>query len=227
MEQGTIHLPGLVKGENGDFHGTKNHHDHFIPLASYPLELLRFLSLKRSTEGPYVFPSVNDPKRPFQYPPNLSKLLSKEIGTHFSPHATRRTFASIANDVGLDFLSVKRMLNHHFEGGVTGSYVVQGFNPKKILNNFQKICDFILERRAQYLGEGSKVKIDDEATKIRELRAVAASFGVELRFSLERICNGDPNFWVDHHEGIEVLRKSSHNNQQTNSEPSNFHKIST
>ena len=95
------------------------------------------------------------------------------IDCHFSLHACRRTFASVADAAGLGFLTVKRMLNHHFQGGVTGGYIVRGFNPASDRENFQKVCNYILERRQAYLqkqdGNGNQEDFNDAINQVRQL----------------------------------------------------------
>lgn len=66
------------------------------------------------------------------------------MGFAFSHHATRRTFASVANEVGLGLVTVKRMLNHSYQGGVTAGYIVAEFHPERERVHFQKVCDYLL-----------------------------------------------------------------------------------
>ena len=103
----------------------------------------------------------------------------------YAPHANRRTFASVADAVGLGYLTVKRMLNHAFEGGVTGGYIVPGFNPQKERVNFQKVCDFILDCRAEFLGEqkrkGASFRQEEALPK---LERYAIELGLDLESAL-------------------------------------------
>lgn len=128
----------------------KNEIEYFVPLSTYARELMeRFF--KRRTLSPYVFPSVRKANCPVSFCSQVSKKISREINCQFTPHATRRTFLSIGNHLGIPLLTLKRLVNHHFEGGVTGGYVVPAFDPTKNQDEFQKIGDFIMAERDQYL----------------------------------------------------------------------------
>ena len=189
LEMGTIALPGMSRRNDADFK-TKNRQDHMIPLASYPLELLQSMYSHRDPASPYVFYSETNPLKPAARCKELFLKLSDYLGFRFTPHAARRTFASIADDLGLGFLTVKRMLNHHFEGGVTGGYVVKSFNPLKQKGNFQKVCDYILHSRAVYLGQDPETGSDQSpATALEELSRVAAAFGLDPKKVLELLAD--------------------------------------
>lgn len=64
LEQGIIRLPGQMQSESDGFEGTKNRHDHFVPLSSYIWYLLRELSQDRDNLSSYVFPSIQNPSKP-------------------------------------------------------------------------------------------------------------------------------------------------------------------
>ncbi|CAM2069094.1 Tyrosine-type recombinase/integrase [Sulfidibacter corallicola] len=184
MEQGLIRLPGTIPDQENRspeaFRGTKNGCDHIVPLSSYPLDLLKRLHQNRTSTNPYVLPGVHHANKPISRTKQLFPVIADLVGSPFSPHATRRTFASIANEVGLGFLKVKRLLNHHFEGGVTGGYISPNFNPTKERVHFQKVCDFILERRAEYLGAIKRESVTFDKTKaLRKLQRYALELGLE------------------------------------------------
>lgn len=80
----------------------------------------------------------------------FNKKISRLMGTKISAYTNRRTFASVSDPAGLGFLTVKRMLNHIFQGGVTGGYMHQGFNPEKGREHFQKVGVSIFDCRAEY-----------------------------------------------------------------------------
>ncbi len=178
LERGLIHLPGKVFSGQGEFEGTKNHQDHWIPLCTYAWSQLRTLRQSRTSASPYVFPSPKDPSKPAGRYCRVFRRIAELMGSPFSPHATRRTFASAANEAGIGFLAVKRMLNHAYQGGVTGGYIVPGFNPEKERVHFQKVCDFILERRAEYLGQKTApTHIDKDA--LLKLKRYALNLGID------------------------------------------------
>ena len=50
------------------------------------------------------------------------RRLSKAIGVSFTPHDLRRTFATRAAEVGVDYLMIKRLLNHKTHD-ITARYI--------------------------------------------------------------------------------------------------------
>ena len=74
LNNGIIRLPGNAKDEIGEFEGTKNHHDHWIPLSSYAWDLLRGIYKKNEIRGLYVFSRLRDLKKTFK-----STLLEKDF----------------------------------------------------------------------------------------------------------------------------------------------------
>ena len=185
LDHGIIRLPGKVK-DGSDFDGTKNHKDHWIPLSSYPWDLLREIHRTSDLRSAYVFSRQRDVSLPIGRHERAFRFISKKAGFHYSPHASRRTFASVANEAGLGFLTVKRMLNHSYVGGVTGGYIVPGFNPAKERENFQKVCDYILDRRAEYLGIQSRDHgTDDIREAVVKIRRYAKELNVDLIEVLE------------------------------------------
>jgi len=179
LEHGVLFLPGKEKGEGTKFGGTKNTRDHWLPLSTYAWNMLKRLKKERTTASPYVFPSATKCSRPVSRNHDLYERISQLIGTKFSPHATRRTFASIANEAGLGYIQVKRLLNHAFKGGVTGGYIVPGFNPSKEREYVQRICDYILDQRALYLGQATREKGVDKKKAHAKLRRYAVELGLD------------------------------------------------
>lgn len=92
--------------------------DHYIPTTS---EVLRVLE-KAKNETPYVFPSTQKKGAPQGDVRPTLKRLSKFIGVEFKCHDLRRTFATRASEVGIDYLMIKRMLNHK-SNDITGQYI--------------------------------------------------------------------------------------------------------
>ena len=180
LERGIICLPGDARKQSGDFEGTKNREDHFVPMSTYTRDLLQRCHQEREPASPYVFPAVTRVDRPITRHHPVFKTIAAMIGTHYSPHTSRRTFASAADEAGLGFLMVKRCLNHRYQGGVTGGYIVAGFNPEKERANFQKVCDYILDRRAEYLGQARKRrKPHDTARAMVKLHRYALELGLD------------------------------------------------
>ena len=187
LDHGTIHLPGDARNDGDDWEGTKNRKDHYVPLSSYAWDLLKRIH-DGGTASPYVFPAVTKPDQPVCRHQPAFKTIAKLIGIHYSPHASRRTFASAADEAGLGFLTVKRLLNHSFQGGVTGGYIVAGFNPDKERANFQKVCDYILDRRAEYLGETCK---KDRGLDINKAMGKLKRYALELGLDPQQVLKGN------------------------------------
>ena len=164
---------------------TKNRKGHAIPLSTYPAKLLAEIAGERKKQGGYVFPHHQNPEKRITRNFRFNTGFSKYLGTHFNLHATRRTFASIAHDAEVDTLSVKRMLNHHYKGDVTSGYIKKNFNPGKELKYFEVVCDYVLARRAEYLGEARENADVDHVKGLEELERVASRLGLDLGTALE------------------------------------------
>ena len=105
-------IPCLLIGD------TKNHRPHQVPVT----EQIQAILDEAQNESPYIFQStqkkdhhVNDVR------PTL-KRLTKLIDMEFRCHDLRRTFATRAAEVGIDYLMIKRMLNHK-TNDITGQYI--------------------------------------------------------------------------------------------------------
>ena len=181
LKRGTITLPD---------HRTKNRKGHIVMLSSYPAKMLTEIAAERAEQDGYIFPHHNNPEKQIMRNDRFNKGLSKHLGEHFSLHATRRTFASIAHDAGVDTLSVKRMLNHHYKGDVTSGYIKKNFNPGKELKFFQVVCDYILDRRAEFLGETRQNNESDQGQALKELERLASRLGMDLETTLKLLSAG-------------------------------------
>ena len=74
--------------------------------------------------------------------------------------------------------------DHKFQGGVTGGYIVPSFNPDREREHFQRVCDFILKRRAAYLGIKPP---DDFQSSLAKLKKYADELGIDLCKALEAL----------------------------------------
>ncbi len=192
FQTGIIRLPGGVNTADGGFQGTKNKRDHQIPLSTYAAELLQRLYNERTSISPFVLPLERAVNQAFAHYRHAAQKLSALVGLPFTVHACRRTFASIADEVGLDFLKVKRSLNHSFEGGVTGGYVNPSFNPAKRREYFQLVCDYILACRAEYLGQQQrKDALFDQQESLEKVRRYALELGLNMP-ELQVLIDRDP-----------------------------------
>ena len=173
LQEGYILLKGEDNSPNTAFDGTKNHQDHWIPLSTYPWELLK--TIKAHSVSPYVFPSVTDHKKVIVRDFRVLQEITGKMGTHFSFHATRRTFASVANHIGISYLTIKRMLNHSTRGGdVTRLYIRDEFSSRELRDDFQKVCDYILDRAEAYRNPQSNTECP-----LRKLRLYAERLGFD------------------------------------------------
>jgi integrase len=97
---------------------TKNHRVHHVPIT----ETIQGILDRARNNSAYLFPStqkknhyINDVR------PTLNKL-TKLIDMDFKCHDLRRTFATRAAEVGIDYLTIKRLLNHK-SNDITGQYI--------------------------------------------------------------------------------------------------------
>lgn len=148
LDLGFITLPGKVEDDTSDFEGTKNHHEHAVPLSTYAWQLLRDIHKNQMITSEYVFPSLRCAKKPMRILAVVNKHISKGLGgIPFAFHSCRRTFACIGEEVGLDLFKIKRALNHSYRGGVTGIYINPQFNRESQRKNFELIGGYILQKR--------------------------------------------------------------------------------
>ena len=97
---------------------TKNHRPHYLPVTDPIQEILN----KARNGSEYVFPSpLKDGCYISDERPTL-KRLSKALGVTFKCHDLRRTFATRASEAGVDYMMVKRLLNHK-SNDITAQYI--------------------------------------------------------------------------------------------------------
>lgn len=97
---------------------TKNHRPHYIPVTEH-VQIILDKSLNTSD---FIFPSPQRSGRCLQDVRPTLKRLTKLINMEFKCHDLRRTFATRASEVGIDYLMIKRMLNHK-SNDITGQYI--------------------------------------------------------------------------------------------------------
>jgi integrase len=97
---------------------TKNSRPHIIPVTPPVQEILS----KAKNTSRFIFPSTQQEDRHMSDERPTVKRLSKALGMEFRCHDLRRTFATRASEVGLDFLMVKRLLNHK-SNDITAQYI--------------------------------------------------------------------------------------------------------
>jgi integrase len=97
---------------------TKNHRPHYMPVTSAIQEILE----RASNPSEYVFQSPHRVNNHISDERPTMKRLSKALGVTFRCHDLRRTFATRASEVGIDYLMVKRLLNHK-SNDITSQYI--------------------------------------------------------------------------------------------------------
>ena len=120
-----------LRWENVDLHAktlripaelAKNHHEHILPLSDVLVELLTHRKTV-SRQFEWVFPRA-DGKRFLSHQTYSSQLIGKTIGSNFSPHASRRTFVTMASRIGIPHHIVKKLVNHVQFVDVASTYVI-------------------------------------------------------------------------------------------------------
>ncbi len=100
---------------------TKNHRDHILPLSDNLLRLFRDRKQDAGESG-FVFPGKGGDS-PIRDIDDVRLRVVKESGVSFTIHDLRRTFATIAAEMGVPAYLLKKLLNHK-SGDVTEGYVI-------------------------------------------------------------------------------------------------------
>lgn len=115
------------------FKDTKNGQDHTLALTPIVSNLLKARLQESNTKAGYVFPSKQKGKegKPISIG-RIVELVSKKLKIEgLTAHVLRRTTANIANDLGFDMATIKKLLNHS-ASGVTEIHYVQS-SKKRLL----------------------------------------------------------------------------------------------
>jgi integrase len=99
---------------------TKNGRNHMVPLTKTTTKLFK---RRRAEVGssPWVFPSPLNPKKHASASRWVESIV-KETGIKFNHHDLRRTFGTVAYDMGVDVLAISKAMNHK-KKGVTAGYI--------------------------------------------------------------------------------------------------------
>ncbi|MGF1614871.1 MAG: tyrosine-type recombinase/integrase [Gammaproteobacteria bacterium] len=121
---------------------TKNGTDHTLPMVDV---ISAIFHRRRSLcggerSGLWVFPNKLG-TRPLAEPQKAVKRISERIGFGFTCHDLRRIFASVAHHVGIDYVTVQRLLNHKNKS-ITERYIQH--NPDQLRKPLQRCCDFVV-----------------------------------------------------------------------------------
>lgn len=99
---------------------TKNHKPLRLPLTK-TTKILFERRKKLAKDGAWVFPSPIDPTKPASGSRWLESVIA-ETGVKFSHHDLRRTFATVAHELGIDTVGIANALNHKNKT-VTSGYI--------------------------------------------------------------------------------------------------------
>ncbi|HCO19494.1 MAG TPA: hypothetical protein DIT39_07870 [Tissierellales bacterium] len=97
---------------------TKNHRPHYLPVTPEIQDILD----RSSKQSDYLFPSPQNQNSFVRDVRSKLNCLCQAVGTEFKCHDLRRTFATRAAEVGIDFLTIKRLLNHK-SNDITAQYI--------------------------------------------------------------------------------------------------------
>lgn len=108
-----------VSGELIKISDTKNHREHLIPVT---VQIKAILDTIPRTSSPFLFPSPANKKKTVKDVRPTLKRVQDKTGISFRCHDLRRSFATRAAEVGIDYLMIKRLLNHK-TNDITAQYI--------------------------------------------------------------------------------------------------------
>ncbi len=120
---------------------TKNGKSHELPMTTFLYDLLQ---RRKETRGlnPWVFPG-NGKNGNLTEPRAAIRQIVKGTGIKFMPHDLRRTFITIAAQLGIPNTVLKRLMNHSYGNSVTDGYIVTELHHLQM--PMQLITDRLLE----------------------------------------------------------------------------------
>lgn len=117
---------------------TKNKKDHTLPLTDFARAMLERRKKAADSKDKFVF---EGPRGRLQNIRHSIRHISDTTGRKFSPHDTRRTFASFAG-LQVSAYVLKKLLNHKQKADVTAGYVQIGADDLRL--PLQQVEDAIL-----------------------------------------------------------------------------------
>ena len=123
-------IPSIIVRE------TKNKRPHYVPVTQ---EIQKILE-KAENNTPYIFPSTQKRGARMSDERPTIKRLSGLIQYDFRCHDLRRTFATRASEVGIEYLMIKRLLNHK-TNDITAQYIQ--FDSKQNLEKMKEALERI------------------------------------------------------------------------------------
>lgn len=100
---------------------TKNHRDHTLPITDSVEAILKRRLASKHPNANHVFSSPLKPEKSASMSRTFERVC-KSVGFKFSAHDLRRTFATVANEIGIDVNKIGAALNHK-KKGVTAGYI--------------------------------------------------------------------------------------------------------
>lgn len=119
---------------------TKNHNEHTLPLTGSISSILKN-RIKLTNKSLYVFPSPNTPQECASMSRVFQRVCS-DVGYVFTAHDLRRTFATVASEMGVDVVKISAALNHT-KSDVTSRYIQT--TPQMLSDTLQAVQDAIFK----------------------------------------------------------------------------------
>lgn len=131
-----------LRNRTATVRNTKNHRDHSLPL---PDVLVRLFRERKSETGKseFVFPGKSGTAAVRDIDDSRLRIV-RNSGVDFSLHDLRRTFATVATEIGVPPYLLKKLLNHR-SGDVTEGYVISTSEilrgpMKKVASRLMDLC---------------------------------------------------------------------------------------
>ena len=109
---------------------SKNGRPHRVPLSAPAIELLRALEAGRVDDEPWVFASVGAGGYRATVAKALRRIHKASGVRDFTPHDIRRSVATHLASMGVQRLTIAKLLNH-VERGITAVYERHSYDPEK------------------------------------------------------------------------------------------------
>jgi len=127
------------------YRDTKNGSDMQFFICDTLKALIQEYLFEYPTSSKYLLFQTTNALRPIVTPSKQFAHIDKEIDFRITAHDVRRTFATIAETVGLNFSMIKCLLNHSSSSDITLSYIQTELSTKIIAT--KKIEAFINSKR--------------------------------------------------------------------------------
>jgi integrase len=131
----------------------KNRKAVTFPLSDVALDILK----ERPRKGDHVFPArtgeghITDAR-------HVLMEVSGAVGVPITAHDLRRTFRSIAGEVGVDFWKTKLLMGHKISGDVTIQHYTETNDLRYLKKDIQAVADWIV-RQGAIAAAGNVVQI--------------------------------------------------------------------